>query len=127
MSAPEPTDQPLAGRRFLVVEDEFILATALADLLRAKGAMVTGPVTNLKDASEAVADSTNLDGALLDINLRGTNSFDLIERLTAMGVPCVFVTGVDRSRIPDRFAHVPCVQKPMGSAEVINALCDLAP
>ena len=47
-------DSPLRGRRILVVEDDYLLAESLNDLLAEAGAKVVGPVGNVPEALSLV-------------------------------------------------------------------------
>ena len=59
----------LEGRRILVVEDEFLIAMEVEDILRALGAEVVGPFGRLEPALGAVQNEV-LDGAVLDVRTR---------------------------------------------------------
>ena len=92
----------LNGARILVVEDEYYLAEDLADALRSGGAVVVGPVGSLGQAEEPLA-AGRLDGAVLDMNLRGEPGFALAERLQADGVhlvAAVLLERVDGAQLP---------------------------
>jgi len=115
-------DQPLAGRRYLVLEDDYLIATALADMLALQGASVVGPVASVGDASKRLAACDALDGAVVDINVAGTVSYGLVDEMEARGIPCIFVTGYRALGIPARFAHIPCIEKPTGCAAIVEAL-----
>jgi CheY-like chemotaxis protein len=99
----------LTGKRVLVVEDNFLIAIEIVDALEAANAVVVGPCSNLDDAAMRVAHS---DLAVLDVDIRGRNSFALADRLTVLDVPYVFFTGLDRSFLPERFARVDVITKP---------------
>jgi len=60
----------LKGLRIFVVEDNFLVAEMICDLLEDCGCEVVGPVGRLDKALGMVSSAT-LDGALLDINLAG--------------------------------------------------------
>jgi CheY-like chemotaxis protein len=64
----------LAGRRILVVEDEYFLADDIHHALAQLGAEVVGPVPTLRGALEVLADESRIDAAVLDINLRNERS-----------------------------------------------------
>lgn len=115
----------LAGRRILVVEDEYILAQCLRDLLESDGALVLGPVGNLEDA-DALLDSCALpDAAILDINLGGQNVYPVADRLSNAHVPLMFTSGYDRELVPPRYAESLQCTKPFGVEQVRTMLTTL--
>src|SRR5215472_13551026 len=63
-------DRMREGRRILVVEDNFLVATLLAEVLESVGWQVVGPVAHLAGALDAAA-SEGFDAAVLDVNLGG--------------------------------------------------------
>ena len=97
--------------RILIVEDEYYLATDLAEAIAACDAEVVGPVGTLEDASR-VLDSERIDRAVLDVNLRGEMSFPIAERLEAAGIPYVIATGYSEASLPERFRSKPRLEKP---------------
>ena len=59
----------LANRRILVVEDEIFIAMATVDALVASGAEVVGPAMSVLRGLELLDSETELDGAILDVNV----------------------------------------------------------
>lgn len=114
--------ETLKGRRLLLVEDEFLIASDLARLLRQQGAVVLGPAATVRSALDLLATDASPDGAVLDVNLRGELAFPVADELWARGVPFIFTTGYSNDMIPDRFAGVPCCEKPFEGPEVVRAL-----
>ena len=84
----------LAGFRILVVEDEYYLADEARSILSGMGAEIIGPVPTIQQANAMLLNNAQIDGALLDVNLRGELVFDLADALQARGVPFAFATGV---------------------------------
>lgn len=111
----------LDGLRILVIEDEHIVAEALSRCLRTSGAEIVGPAATVEQALTLLETSDRIDGALLDIDLRGIRAFAVADDLIARGVPFVFATGYE-TMIPDRYRHVAVVQKPFDVAETAAAL-----
>lgn len=111
----------LHGCRILVVEDEYVLADDLADILAGAGAVVIGPVGSIAKAFAAIAEEA-LDGAILDINLRGEMAFTVADRLTERNVVFLFATGYDSTIIPERFEQVTRCEKPVDLHRVAAAL-----
>jgi DNA-binding response OmpR family regulator len=60
----------LEGIRVLIVEDEFLVATLIEDMLTSAGCVVSGPIPRLAEALDAV-DCGTFDAAVLDVNLGG--------------------------------------------------------
>lgn len=103
----------LEGCRILVVEDEYLIADDLCSALTEAGAQVLGPAADVLRAEALIAAESVIDGALLDINLNGAKGFPVADMLSTRGVPFIFATGYDRWAIPDHFAHVPRLEKPI--------------
>lgn len=118
-------EHQLEGRRILVVEDEYLIADDMRVALLDAGAEVLGPVPTVDAAMSLVATEARPDAALLDINLGGTMVFDLADTLATRAVPFVFATGYDYSAIPDRFADVPRLQKPVRVRDLLATLSPL--
>lgn len=116
------TDTLLSGLKVLVVEDVFMLAQDLADQLSGAGCTVIGPVPTVQQALDQ-ADSTALDGAVLDVNLRGDRSFPLAEQLASDGVPFIFLTGYDSVTVfPDQFRDAQKLTKPVDYKMLVEAV-----
>ena len=71
-----------------------------------------------------IADA-ELDGALLDINLRNEKVFSLADALADRGVPIVFVTGEIWPVIPER--HAGCLWSASRSTTKVVAAPSAAP
>ncbi len=114
-------NNPLVGRRVLVVEDEVLVSWVLEDILADLGCQVVGPAARVNQAL-AMVDSEVIDLAILDINLNGQNSFPVADALVARGVPFVFSTGYNNDGFGDVYKRYPMMQKPYSQADLIVAL-----
>ena len=101
----------LDGLRILLVEDEYLPAADVTDMLHLLGVEVIGPVPDLDSALDAATDE-RLDGAILDVNLRGKAVFPVAERLLARKTPFLFATGYDEWVLPEKFRWHPRLTKP---------------
>ncbi len=101
------------GRRFLVVEDEWLIAADAADGLSRLGAEVVGPVGTIRDAFDVIESAEErVDAALLDVNLRGQSVFPVAAFLKMKHIPFAFVTGYDDGVVPTFFRSTPIFTKP---------------
>lgn len=112
----------LRDRHVLVVEDEYLLADQLCSHLAAAGAVVVGPVGSVAKALALLSGSEAVDGAVLDVNLRGEMVFPIADRLAGLHLPFVLASGYDSAVIPTRFKDVARCQKPLDMAKVIEAI-----
>ncbi len=97
--------------RFLIVEDEFMIALILEDYLADVGFEAKWQAETLADALDVVATVPDIDGAILDVNLRGESVRPVAEALKARGVPFCFITG-QGSGAATGFPEAPVVGKP---------------
>ena len=119
----ESRPDALRSRRFLVVEDEYLIAVSLALALEEDGVEVVGPAGSVRDALALVeAEDGRLDGAVLDINLHDERVYPVADALAARGVPFVFLTGYDAQVVPDAYARVPRCDKPVSSTLLLRML-----
>lgn len=116
------TELSLSGCIILVVEDEYLLADDLCSGLEERRASVVGPAATIEHGLALLEETAHLDGAILDVNLRGEPVFPLADALIARNVPFVFTTGYDASAIPQRFADVSRCEKPVSIGRVVEAI-----
>lgn len=109
-----------ANRRILVVEDEFLVATVLCDMLEDASAVVVGPAVTVDKAMQLIQEHP-IEAAILDINLNGQWSDPIAEELKAQGIPFVFTTGYGANERTARFG-VRIVAKPYSWEEVEEQL-----
>lgn len=112
----------MAGRKILVVEDEWMIAQHLSMLLEDLEYEVIGPVSNVADALLKI-ESEHIDCALLDANLNGTSSSPIADAMIAHGSPFIMVTGYGGLDLPTEAMNVaPRLNKPFVEHELKAAL-----
>jgi len=114
----------LQGRKVLVVEDEFLVAMLIQEMLETAGCVVSGPIPRVPEALDAAGRET-YDAAVLDINLAGERIDPVAEALSRRNVPFVFVTGYSTGVLPSAFAERPRLCKPFKMADLLGALSNL--
>jgi hypothetical protein len=73
----------LGRRRILIVEDDWMVAEDMSYMVEELGGAVVGPAGQLAQGL-ALAESEQLAGAILDVNLNGENTFVLADRPTVL-------------------------------------------
>lgn len=110
------------GRTVLVVEDEYFVADDMRRVFEEGGARVIGPVGSVEDALAILSEAPQIDGAVLDINLRQTLVYPVADLLRQRGVPFVFATGYESTVIPERLRDVIHCEKPVTAARLAAVL-----
>jgi len=115
----------LSGARILIVEDDWLIASQLSDVLTDEGAKIVGPFANMIDALQNLSDLTAIDGAILDVGLGEVTSYPLAEALKTTQIPYMFLTGLPQDQLPKEFARARHLQKPFRSGELVRLLLDM--
>src|SRR4051812_14785228 len=111
------------GRRFLVVEDDYLIATYVATCLERLGLQVVGPASSVAEALALLEnEGDRIDGAVLDINLGHERVYPVAEALRNSKTPFVFTTGYDAAAVPESYAEVPRCQKPVDELGLARCL-----
>jgi CheY-like chemotaxis protein len=111
----------LRGRRVLIVEDEYFLAMDLAERFEDLGVEVVGPAATVGDAI-ALLKAQQVEGAVLDINVRGQRVYPVADILKQRNVPFVFTSGYSSELEPDAYASIPRCIKPTKFGDVAQML-----
>ncbi len=111
-------------RKVLVVEDEMIIALGIEEALLDLGAQVVGPAARL-DAALQLAREACIDAAILDINIRGGNSYAVADILAERGIPFVFCSGYSDWALEERHRDRPRLTKPYSSQDLKNRVQQL--
>ncbi|NWJ27591.1 Crp/Fnr family transcriptional regulator [Rhizobium sp. Td3] len=114
--------QTLVGKRVLVVEDDYLIATSLKAQLYDIGINVVGPVPSIDLAQERLRTESDIAGAVLDIKLNDELVFPIADELERRGVPFVFATGFEPDIVPARHADKIVLRKPAEGRAIALAL-----
>ena len=116
----------LLGLEILLVEDEAIVAAMLEDMLAEFGCILAGAAATVSEALVAVQAATDIDAAILDVNLGGEKVFPVADILVSRGVPIVFSTAYDPAGLPERYPQARIIQKPYSPEALAELLIDIA-
>jgi len=107
--------------RVFLVEDEFLVGSALQEDLEAQGFHVFGPYPTLPLARAAVG-AERYDVAIIDVNLRGELAYPVADELMQRNVPLIILTGYTTANMPARFKDVVKLAKPYNVSATLDAV-----
>ncbi|HUF56904.1 MAG TPA: response regulator [Thermohalobaculum sp.] len=115
---------PRNAPRILIVEDSYMVAMEMKAHVEKCGCSAVGPVATVEDALEAVRQS-DLDGAILDINLGEERVWPVADLLEHQGVAFILASGYASSEVPPRFRARRVLAKPVDARTVRAALAEI--
>jgi DNA-binding response OmpR family regulator len=107
--------------RILVLDDEPLISALIGDWLSELSCEMIGPTESVVGALDLI-DTESLDGAIIDVSLRGEESDAVAEALRSRGIPFACATGYDRSQVASRFPDAVILLKPFRFDEVEAAI-----
>lgn len=114
------------GKRVLIVEDEALVAMHLEDILTAMGYDIAGTASRVEQAVK-LAREEDIDFAILDVNLAGSQSFPVAAALRERDIPFVFATGYGIDGLIDGYRHETVLLKPYEAEDLADAIARAAP
>jgi|SRR6185437_480040 CheY-like chemotaxis protein len=119
-----PSETSLTGKRCLVLDDEFLIALDIQQILEAAGAANVVCVSEAADALAAIRNGPRFDLAVLDVVLSGAmrTSVMVAAALAAQKTPFVFLTGMRGEDVHTRqFPKAPVLEKPYQPLLLLDA------
>jgi CheY-like chemotaxis protein len=117
------------GCSVFLVEDEVMIRMMVADMLEELGHSVAAEAGEIGEAVK-LAQSTDFDLAILDVNVNGKVITPVAELINARNRPFIFATGYGSSGLPEEYRDRPALQKPFQLetlAQMISATLKRAP
>lgn len=109
----------------MVLEDDLLLAMDMEDHLRDSGYDVMGPFSRIEEALGA-AEAALLDGAVVDLNLRGELSFPVIDLLRQRGIPVIVCSGyAELPEVKSKLTGLPLIAKPWAAAKLARLTAEI--
>jgi DNA-binding response OmpR family regulator len=109
------------ARRILVVEDEFLIAHMVKDMLAELECACIGPIMTMEPGVAAAA-SVACDAAIINLVIQGQMAYPIVEELYRRNIPFCFASGVPRHDIHEKWRNSPFISKPYVLAEVRDFL-----
>jgi CheY-like chemotaxis protein len=119
------SDSLLTGKRCFVLDDEFLIALDIQQILERAGAAHVASVASAAEAIALLGREPKFDVAVLDVKLGDPqrNSLDVAALLQTQGTPFVFLTGVRVDDVHAKiFPNAPVIEKPYDAAGLLGAV-----
>ena len=119
------SDGLLSRKRCFVLDDEFLIALDIQQILERAGAAHVTSVASATEAIEVLGREPKFDLAVLDVKLGGVerNSLDVAALLHTQGVPFVFLTGMRADDVhAKKFPNAPVIEKPYDVTALLRAV-----
>jgi two-component system, response regulator PdtaR len=119
------SDTLLSGKRCFVLDDEFLIALDIQQILETAGAEHVACAAAVPEAIALLRAEPNFDIAVLDVKLSGPdrNSLGVASFLAEKGTPFIFLTGM---RVDDmhakQFPQAPVIEKPYDATALLDAV-----
>jgi len=103
--------------RILIIENEFLIAEMVHDMVCALGYSAKRPVHRFPSALKEIGNE-NFDCALVNIGIDAAkHGIEIADVLKELGVPFGFVTGYNQV-LAERHTDVPLLQKPFSAEQL---------
>jgi len=119
------SDSLLTGNRCLVLDDEFLIALDIQQILELARAKHVASVATASEAIALVRREAKFDLAVLDVKLGGSEdkSLGVASELAKTGTPFVFLTGMRVDNVHAReFPQAPVIEKPYDAVALLDAV-----
>ena len=115
----------LSGKRCFVLDDEFLIALDIQQILERAGAVHVASVASAAEAVELLGREPKFDVAVLDVKLGSAerNSLNVAALLQTQDVPFIFLTGMRADDMhAKKFPNAPVIEKPYDAAALLRAV-----
>jgi CheY-like chemotaxis protein len=119
------SDSLLSGKRCLVLDDEFLIALDIQQILEIAGATHVACAATVPEALELLRREPDFDVAVLDVKIGGPqpNSLGVAALLAEKGTPFVFLTGMRVNDIhAKQFPQAPVIEKPYDATALLDSV-----
>jgi DNA-binding response OmpR family regulator len=107
----------------LIVEDNYLLASTLVDVLAELGYTPVDCEGSFQGAM-AAAQTAMYELAVVDLHLNGESAFPILDTLIPRGIPYILATHTSRADIPAAYSSAPFICKPYSVEQLRNAIIE---
>ena len=108
----------------LIVENDSWVGIDLKMFLEDNGYEVAGPYRSVADTMRHLP-GVSVDAAVLDVNLDGEKVFGVVDHLSSMPVPVLFLSGYAKGFMPARYQSHCYLEKPYVPEQLLKAISDM--
>lgn len=112
------------GKTAFIVEDEVMIRMMTADMLEELGYRVAAEAGEINQAL-ALAQSTDFDFAILDVNVNDKPITPVADLIKARGRPFFFASGYGSTGLPGPYRNHPKLQKPFPLGDLDEMISQL--
>ena len=123
MSRSDEDRKSLSGMRWLIVEDEFLIALDYERILQPAGAAHFAIAGTLTRARAALSQQGPFALALIDMDVNRESSLPLARELAIAGTAVIFTTGLSSHvALPGEFAGMALLETPFQDSTLLSAI-----
>lgn len=108
--------------RILIVEDEYLVAAELSDILTAEGHTIVGLAASADEVNGILSNGSICDLAILDANLAGSSISPVATALERRSIPFIVVSGYSQWELLLPLRKAPFVPKPVRRETLLAAV-----
>jgi CheY-like chemotaxis protein len=109
----------------LIVEDDFLQAANLAEVVQQDLDAEPLAVASVSEALKIIPD--NIELAILDIEVVGGKSYPAARKLMQNDIPIIFVSANAKTSLPDDLKEIPFLSKPFVTGSLVRLSKALTP
>jgi DNA-binding response OmpR family regulator len=108
--------------RILIVEDEYLVAAQISDLLTTEGHTIVGLAASADEVISILSHGSICDLAILDANLAGSSVSPVATALERRSIPFIVVSGYSQWELLLPLRKAPFVPKPVRRDTLLAAV-----
>lgn len=110
--------------RILIVEDEYLIAAEISDILTTEGHAIVGTAASAEEVISILSNGPICDLAILDANLAGSSVSPVATALERRSIPFIVVSGYSQWELLLPLRKAPFVPKPVRREALLAAVAN---
>lgn len=120
-----PPKPPQTNPRILLIEDEYLIAAMVTDMLADLGCVCIGPIAKMDEGVQA-AKSVACEAAIINLVIEGRHAYEIVEALAARDIPFCIASGLPQKEVAEKWRDRPFMMKPYVIDDVRSFLVGIA-